>query len=362
VLPPRWVRRAVLAPAVIAVTLLLFTIPLAVFVAVAASPFLPGRWRALRVLLVVLVHLVLESAGLVEMFLLWLATGFGWALRAPWSQRAHYVTVQWYLKTIYFVARHALRVSVQVEGPAPSSYTGRPLLVFCRHAGPGDSFLLAHALVNWYDREPRIVLKDTLQWDPAIDVMLNRLPSTFLRPGRADGTEARIAELATGLDEDDAFVIFPEGGNFTPARRRRAIDRLHHLGLHRMAERADRMIHVVAPRPGGVVAALTAAPEADVVWVAHTGVDDLLTVVDVWRALPMDKTIEMRWWQVPAARVPRERDEQIEWLYQWWARIDAWIDERKPAGEVIAPTRARVRRGPRRAGPRRTRKPPGAPG
>jgi ABC-type cobalamin/Fe3+-siderophores transport system ATPase subunit len=29
-----------------------------------------------------------------------------------------------------------------------------------RHAGPGDSFLLLHALVNWYAREPRIVLAD----------------------------------------------------------------------------------------------------------------------------------------------------------------------------------------------------------
>ncbi len=39
-----------------------------------------------------------------------------------------------------------------------------------------------HALMNWYAREPRIVLKDTLQWDPAIDVVLNRLPNRFIRP------------------------------------------------------------------------------------------------------------------------------------------------------------------------------------
>jgi hypothetical protein len=62
-----------------------------------------------------------------------------------------------------------------------------------------------------------------------------------------------------------------------------------------------------------------------VVWVAHTGVDHLRTVTDLWRELPMDKTIEMRWWQVPRRDVPTRREEQIEWLYDWWQRIDDWV-------------------------------------
>ena len=49
------------------------------------------------------------------------------------------------------------------------------------------------------------------------------------------------------------------------------------------------MTNVLAPRPGGFIAALDAAPEADVVLVAHTGLDHMLTVGDVWRELPMDK-------------------------------------------------------------------------
>ena len=43
------------------------------------------------------------------------------------------------------------------------------------------------------------------------------------------------------------------------------------------------MTHVLAPRPGGVLAALEAAPDADVLMVAHTGLDHLVTVSDVWR-------------------------------------------------------------------------------
>ena len=34
-------------------------------------------------------------------------------------------------------------------------------------------------------RRPRIVLKDTLQLDPVVDVYLNRLPSSFVSAGRA---------------------------------------------------------------------------------------------------------------------------------------------------------------------------------
>ena len=53
----------------------------------------------------------------------------------------------------------------------------------------------------------------------------------------------------------------------------------------------------------------------------------LLTVGDVWRELPMDKRIIMRWWQVARSDIPQGRDARIEWLFSWWERIDAWIEE-----------------------------------
>jgi hypothetical protein len=89
------------------------------------------------------------------------------------------------------------------------------------------------------------------------------------------------------------------------------------------------MRHVLAPRPGGVTAALAAGGGADVVWVAHAGLDHLISAADVWRALPMDTVVRMRWWQVPAHDVPEGREAQVRWLYEWWARIDAWIGQQK---------------------------------
>ena len=329
----RLLRRVVLAPLVVLLTVLLWvTLPLWLIAAAALSPVLPGRWRALRLLWVAILYLTCEALLLVVMFGLWLASGFGWRLRTPYFEGIHYDLVQGVTWVFFRESRRVLRLRITTDGPAPDAHPGIPLLVCCRHAGPGDSFTLIYALMHWYSREPRVVLKDTLAWDPAIDVLLGRIPARFIstNPGPGEDFESHIAALASGLDENDAFVIFPEGGNFTPERRQRAIDRLHRLGMERMARRAEEMTNVLAPRPGGFLAALDAAPDADVVLVAHTGLDHLRTVADVWRELPMDKQLIMRWWQVPRAEIPEEREARIDWLYAWWERIDTWVEETRP--------------------------------
>ena len=94
----------------------------------------------------------------------------------------HYDIAQAYLVVFFREARRVLRLKVRTIGPAPDAFPGEPLLVCCRHAGPGDSFLLMYALMHWYRREPRVVLKDTLAWDPAVGIILHRLPSRFVRP------------------------------------------------------------------------------------------------------------------------------------------------------------------------------------
>jgi hypothetical protein len=109
-----------------------------------------------------------------------------------------------------------------------------------------------------------------------------------------------------------------------------------------MAQRAERMENVLAPRPGGLLAALDAAPDADVVLVAHTGLDHMLTVADVWREIPMDKQIIMRWWRVPREEIPEGRDARIDWLFSWWEQIDAWVDEHRPVD--LPPQGRRTRR------------------
>jgi hypothetical protein len=182
-------------------------------------------------------------------------------------------------------------------------------------------------------------MKATLQLDPTVDILANGLPNAFLRRAAHAGKVAgarqhaeQIRRLAAGLTPDSALVIFPEGGNWTPLRWHRAADRLRRAGRPDLAERAAAMPNVLPPRAAGALAAIAACPQADVVFVAHTGLDRLVSVRDVWRSLLTDMEVRARWWRVPAASVARSvsRDAQVTWLYDWWARIDAWITEENP--------------------------------
>jgi hypothetical protein len=91
------------------------------------------------------------------------------------------------------------------------------------------------------------------------------------------------------------------------------------------------MRHLLAPRTGGTLAAIEACPTADVIFVAHTGLDDLITIGDLWRHLPAKATITAKWWRVPAADIPADRDARTTWLYDQWHQIDTWVTENRPS-------------------------------
>jgi 1-acyl-sn-glycerol-3-phosphate acyltransferase len=376
--PPRLVRRIVLAPLlmVIAIAMAVLFPPLALLAVafglvrgsreprpagpgprpdpVTGQPAKPsrfGRLRILRLLTFALVWLIAETAALFMCLALWITSGFGGRLRTEPYQNRHYALMERYLGRLYGAAVSTLGLRIEIHEPEltateQASRLARPVIVLSRHAGPGDSLLLVHHLLTVYHRRPRIVMKAALQLDPGLDVVTHRVPNVFISPKRAGEkiyTE-EIRRLAAGLGHDGALVIFPEGGNWTPGRWRRGIRRLERQGRADLAARARDMPHLLPPRTGGALAALAACPGADVIFVGHAGLDQLASVADVWRSLPMDHVVEARWWRVPAAGVPRSADHeaQVRWLYDWWARIDAWISQntpqpgRSPADETLA--------------------------
>jgi 1-acyl-sn-glycerol-3-phosphate acyltransferase len=343
-LPPAPVRRLLTVPiALAALPVLVATLPLWLVLGAATSPFLPGRWRPLRILWFAIVWVAVEWAALVALVWLWFRAGFGRHLAEPRWQDAHVRLLRWVLDTVYATARRTFRLRVVGSGPGGPLPGDRPLLVLCRHAGPGDSLLLVRALVTLAHRRPLIVLKDALQLDPTLDVLINRLPSRFItpRPGVASDVEAAIGDLAAGAGPGDAVVIFPEGGNFSERRRLRAIERLRSLGHADEADLAEGWRNVLAPKPGGTLAALAAAPDADVLFVAHEGLEDLSTLGDLWRGLPMDDVVEAHWWRVPAADAPRDApvDDQVDWLFTWWGELDTWITTRRTETRPLRPSR-----------------------
>jgi hypothetical protein len=39
---------------------------------------------------------------------------------------------------------------------------------------------------------------------------------------------------------------------------------------------------------------------------------------------------------VPPEEVPAGEEERVAWLYDWWARIDAWIEEHHPESNPLS--------------------------
>jgi len=344
VLPPTLIRRLVVAPLVLVICL--GFIVLSPFLAVLALVFgllarsRTGHMRSLRLVGFALVWFVAESLALVALTGLWVISGFGGRLRTEPYQSRHYAVMRRFLDGLYEGAERTYGLRVEVEEP---DLTGeeliarltRPVIVFSRHAGPGDSFLLVHQLLSVYHRRPRVVMKAALQLDPSVDIVGNRLPNVWIKSRQAGEhlfTE-QIARLARGLDARGALVIFPEGGNWTPGRWRRGIRRLEGLGRKDLAERAAQMPNLLPPRPGGALAAIEACPDADVIFVAHAGLDNIISLGDVWARFPINQVIKARWWRVPHDEVPRtaSHEAQLQWLYAWWERIDQWITENRPA-------------------------------
>jgi 1-acyl-sn-glycerol-3-phosphate acyltransferase len=330
--PPTFVRRVVLAPLVVLVELaIIVASPLLALVAVLASPLTGGSWRPLRVVVMTVGWAVRHLLGMLACLGLWVASGFGLRADSARVPRGHHAVLRWYVAGVNRLAMRWARVTVQIsESEAAERALGlreRPVAVLSRHAGEGDSLLVLHALLCRYGRQPRVVLTEALRLDPLLDVLGSNLSYRFVDPHGGD-IEVEIAAMARELDGDGAVLIFPEGGNFSHERRARSIARLERGGYDEEAAKARDMEHVAAPRPGGALAAIEAAPDADVVFVGHVGMP--AGAHNVWRLLLAPRVIELRLWHVAAEDVPAGRDEQIEWLFSWWCTLDDWVGERGP--------------------------------
>jgi hypothetical protein len=317
---------------VLGIGIVLLSLPIVIIGVAFASRYVPGKWRPLRVVWFLFLYLLVDVTAVVVLFFFWLASGFGWKLRSPAFQRAHYRLFGWMLRRIVASAKFTFKVNIVPDGDPPATVGSerRPTLILSRHAGPGDSLLVMDGLMSRFGRQPRIVLKEFLQWDPAADIILNRIPSAFVPATRQAGDPVveAIDQMSRTMGPLDAFVIFPEGGNYTLKRHLRAIQKLKEIGRPDLAERAEELENTLPPKPKGVMTALAAAPKGtDVFFVGHAGLETLAGAGDIWRSMPMDTQIATRLWYVPAENIPPP-EQQEAWLYDIWAEIDVWITKK----------------------------------
>ncbi len=333
-MPPAVIRRPVTVTVWLLVSALcLLASPLLLGIAMAASA-LTGRHQPTVVARLIVTYFAHELGALVACGALWLAAGAGQRIDAPRFQTLHWRLVRWFFGGLAASGRRVLKIDVRPDA-SPEAVRAleseEPLIVFSRHAGPGDTIFVVDELLSRYDRRPSVVFKETIAIDPSVDLLAHRLPQAMIDTSDREACEARIGELTAELGPRGTLLLFPEGGNYTPERRRSALRRLWRKGRNRSAERAESMPHVMPPQPGGVLTALGASRGTDIVFAAHTGLGLAAYPGQFWRDMPIGRTLHTRMWLVPASDVPATDDDRVSWLYEWWERIDKWIAE-QPTG------------------------------
>src|SRR6202012_291915 len=109
--------------------------------------------------------------------------------------------------------------------------------------------LLIDRLLTGFDRLPSVGFQQRVAMDPCVDLIAHRLSPAVLDTADKEECEARIEEVAAGLRGRGVLVLFPEGGNFTPERRRRAIAKLWRIGGSQGAASAEDRENELSPRP-----------------------------------------------------------------------------------------------------------------
>lgn len=326
-----WRRRAITLPVLAAATALwVLMLPVVLVVAALTDVARGAPWPAVRCALYVAVYLVLECAGVVGAFVLWLVNG-------PWtgSPRARFlarnVALQaWWANALYRAAERLFALRTVVEGDdvvAPG-----PILLFVRHVSQADSLLPVVCVTRRYGIALRFVLKVELLWDPCLDVVGLRLPNAFVRRGSGERAReiAAVQALLDDLGPRDGILIYPEGTRFSPGKRTRVLEKITTGGDAEQAALATRLRHVLPPHLGGPLGLLERNRDADVVLCAHTGFEAAGSPSGILGGALVGRTIRVRFWRIPRASIPADPRARVRWMYDQWQRIDDWIDEVYP--------------------------------
>lgn len=327
--PPPWIRLFIVTPIVFVGCGLVTLLSPILHVILALVDLVDRKhWRFSRMGGLAIALCVTEFLGLIAVFILWVSAGFGLAIRTELFQHAHNRVFGWWLELVTRALCFYLDFDFEIQ--TTERVTG-PVLTFARHAGPGDSLLLARTVIRDYRRQLRMLGTTKLLWDPLFDHLLRRMPYHFCdqNPRNAASDLVAITEMSASMDADSVLIIFPEGGNWTPKRWAEAIDRLEERGMHDRAVRAAGMRNVLPPRSAGAVAALSARPDLSVVFVAHAGLEDLISLGEIWRQIPLRRQVTGAYWSVPSETIPSDRASLSPWLFDQWELVDKWITEHR---------------------------------
>jgi 1-acyl-sn-glycerol-3-phosphate acyltransferase len=313
----RVLRRSVTIPA-FALALLGWTALLPVLLPLALAIDLPLRRRlaATRFVLALLVFLAFEVFGVAAVAALVFT-------RCATPARLYGLEALWADTLLRALLRlFGMRLAVEwLDALRPG-----PILLLGNHVSVADALLPA-AFAARRDMRVRYAAKAELIWDPCVDLACHVLPNVFVRRGSSDtpGDLARIQTLLDGVGSNDAVVLFPEGTRFTEAKRAALLAKREVEGPHEHLDRDRALRCLMPPRTGGLLALLERGAGLDVVVMAHTGLEGIVRLPDLWSGALLGRTLRVGFWRLPAASIPAGREARIDWIYSQWERLDGWL-------------------------------------
>ncbi len=307
------------------------TLPLLLLIALSVDAV---RWLLHRRKFVVVravlfgwVYLAVEVWALTVLLLAWVVTGFGLWRKAELAL-TYRLQARW-AAILFGAVRRIFSMGLEIEDD--DLVVPGPVIVMIRHASLIDTLLPNNLITRRWGVLLRYVLKNELIYDPTLDIAGHRLINHFVeRVGDSSEQVERVRELSRDLGPDEGVLIYPEGTRFTEEKRAQVLRRLRDIDPG-LADRAEQLRNVLPPRLGGPLALLDPLTPCDVVVVAHVGLDGLATVKHLLSGTVIGNTIRVRFWRIPGDEIPEGREARIDWLFDQWRSVDAWIETHRIA-------------------------------
>ena len=227
----------------------------------------------------------------------------------------------WWGSSLFKWLCRFLSLSTSIEGE--DQILPGPVLVFIRHASIIDTAVPVAFLSKPKGLRLRYVFKRELLVDPCIDVAGHASPNYFIdRGGSAHEELAGVRQLAENLG-DEGVLLYPEGTRFTERKKRIALERLAKTHPE-LVPVAEAFKHSLPPKAGGALSLLDAAPDADVLIIAHRGLEGLAEVTDLLSGAVVGQEVQIRIWRINAADIP-QGEARRRWLFDWWKRVDDFV-------------------------------------
>lgn len=318
--PAGWGRRMVTTPTLFASALLFLVFSPLLLVCALVWDMLKGtRLSACRTVLFLTYFLWFESLGLTVLFWHWLRRLAG--LEDEAYEDANRKMQRWWVKGLFAGVTKLFDVRIEAEGISALD-DARRAVILSRHASTLDTLL--PMVLSESCKRFRYVLKAELLMDPALDYCGQRLPNAFVQRGSEDSAREvnKIIGLGQNMSVGDAVVLYPEGTRFTPAKRRRLLEKF--ADVPEMRGLVESFRATLPPLREGALSLLRSTPCADVVFITHRGLSRATTMRDLIGGGLTGAHLEVLIWRVAASEVPRDEEGLRAFMLHHWQQVDAF--------------------------------------